>query len=75
MRGSLKSVVIGGWLYEVAMTCDPLPKSPSNSSFIIHRILIMLSSILPTIMVPLICLVGVATAMAAFFFYVEGDAA
>jgi hypothetical protein len=35
----------------------------------------MLSSILPTIMVPLICLVGVATAMAAFFFYVEGDAA
>ena len=32
----------------------------------------MLSSFLPTIMVPLVCLVGVAVAMAAFFFYVEG---
>ncbi|MGB7413306.1 MAG: photosystem I reaction center subunit VIII [Thermosynechococcaceae cyanobacterium] len=35
----------------------------------------MLSGILPSIMVPLVCLVGTAVSMAAFFFFVEGDAA
>ncbi len=35
----------------------------------------MLSDILPTIMVPLVCLVGFTVSMAAFFYYVEGDAA
>ena len=33
----------------------------------------MLSSLLPIIMIPLVCLVGTATAMGAFFFYVEGE--
>jgi hypothetical protein len=33
----------------------------------------MISDILPAIMTPLVCLVGAASAMTAFFYYVERE--